>query len=160
MAQTRWLNAEEQRTWRAFMEATQLFVERLDRELQADAGMSHASYEILVRLSESPNHMMRMSELAGACLSSRSRLSHAVDRLERLGWVERVECPTDARGAYAVLTDKGFGVLEQAARGHVEGVRTHLFDQLTDEQVGQLRGISEAVLTHLTSLGNKYESEA
>lgn len=146
---TRWLNEEEQRTWRAFLHASRALWDTLDRELQRDAGMPHAYYEILVRLSEAPNRMLRMSDLAQATSSSRSRLSHAVARLEEYGWVRREDCPTDRRGQLAVLTDAGFRVLEAAAHGHVEGVRTHLFDQLTPEQVAQLREISEAMLDHL-----------
>jgi DNA-binding MarR family transcriptional regulator len=146
---TRWLNEEEQRTWRAFLHASRALWDALDRELQRDAGMPHAYYEILVRLSEAPNRMLRMSDLADATSSSRSRLSHAVARLEEYGWVRREDCPTDRRGQLAVLTDAGFRVLETAAPGHVEGVRTHLFDQLTPEQVIHLRQISEAMLDHL-----------
>ncbi|GAA4472601.1 MarR family winged helix-turn-helix transcriptional regulator [Phytohabitans houttuyneae] len=146
---TRWLNDEEQRTWRAFLHASRALWDTLDRELQRDAGMPHAYYEILVRLSEAPNRMLRMSDLAEATSSSRSRLSHAVARLEEYGWVRREDCPTDRRGQLAVLTDQGFSVLADAAHGHVEGVRTHLFDQLTPEQVAQLRQISEAMLDHL-----------
>jgi DNA-binding MarR family transcriptional regulator len=146
---TRWLNEEEQRTWRAFLHASRALWDTLDRELQRDAGMPHAYYEILVRLSEAPNRMLRMSDLAEATSSSRSRLSHAVSRLEEYGWVRREDCPTDRRGQLAVLTDPGFRVLEAAAPGHVEGVRTHLFDQLAPEQVKALREISEAMLDHL-----------
>src|SRR5215210_5294661 len=124
---TRWLDAEEQRTWRAFLGATQLLFEQLDRELQRDAGMPHAYYEILVRLSEAPGRVLRMSELADRSGSSRSRLSHAVSRLEDLGWVRREECPTDRRGLLAVLTDEGAAVLAAAAPGHVEAVRRQLF---------------------------------
>jgi len=151
VTKTRWLNREEQRTWRAFLAASQLLFDRLERQLQRDAGMPHGYYEILVNLSEAPNRMMRMSDLAEQSMGSRSRLTHAVDRLEEIGWLERVECPEDKRGAFARLTDKGFAVLEKAAHGHVEAVRTYLFDQLSGQQVEQLRDISEAVLSHLAS---------
>lgn len=146
---TRWLDADEQQTWRAFLAASRGLMDALDRELQRDAGMPHAYYEILVRLSETPGHSLRMSDLAQACGSSRSRLSHAVARLEETGWVRREDCPTDRRGQLAVLTDEGYAVLEAAAPGHVEGVRRHLFDALTPSQVDQLRRISEAVLSTL-----------
>ncbi|HEY8691173.1 MAG TPA: MarR family transcriptional regulator [Chloroflexota bacterium] len=149
MAKTRWLNPEEQRTWRAFLAASQMLLDQLERELQRDARMPHTYYEILVNLSEAPDRMMRMSDLAERSLSSRSRLTHAVDRLEQLGWIERIQCPEDRRGAYARLTDKGFGVIEKAAPGHVAAVRTHLFDQLSNEQVKQLCEISEAISSHL-----------
>lgn len=149
MSEPRWLDDDEQRTWRAFLGANRLLFDRLDRELQRDAGMPHTYYEILVWLSETPGRSMRMSELADRTLSSRSRLSHAVSRLEEAGWVRRDDCPTDRRGALAVLTDEGFAKLVSAAPGHVEGVRTHLFDQLTPEQVVQMRTISEAIRDHL-----------
>jgi hypothetical protein len=72
-----------------------------------------------------------------------------VARLEEAGWVRRETCPTDRRGFMAVLTDEGFAALAAAAPGHVEGVRSHLFDRLSEEQVAQLRAISEAVGDHL-----------
>ncbi|MEU8298564.1 MarR family transcriptional regulator [Micromonospora sp. NPDC048909] len=147
---TRWLDQDEQRTWRAFLAASRGLMDALDRELQRDAGMPHAYYEILVRLSESPERALRMSELADATGSSRSRLSHAVARLESAGWVRREECPTDRRGQVAHLTDAGFATLAAAAPGHVEGVRRHLFDALTPAQVDQLRRISESLVEHLT----------
>ncbi|MGC4789733.1 MarR family winged helix-turn-helix transcriptional regulator [Micromonospora sp. DT178] len=147
---TRWLDPDEQRTWRAYLTASRALMEALDRELQRDAGMPHAYYEILVRLSEAPRRRLRMSDLAEASGSSRSRLSHAVARLEAAGWVRREECPTDRRGQIAVLTDEGFATLAAAAPGHVEGVRRHLFDALTPAQVDQLRRISETLAAHLT----------
>jgi DNA-binding MarR family transcriptional regulator len=143
--ETRWLDAEEQRAWRAYLTATRGLGDTLDRELQRDSGLPHAYYEILVRLSEAPDRALRMSSLAESSNSSRSRLSHAVARLEEAGWVERRDCPTDRRGQVAVLTDKGFAALEAAAPGHVRGVREHLFDRLTPEQVRQLREICEAI---------------
>src|SRR5258705_13211354 len=86
---TRWLDDDERATWRAFLAATHLLMDRLDRELQSGVGIPHAYYEILVRLSEAPGRAMRMSDLAERCHSSRSRLSHAVRRLEEDGWVRR-----------------------------------------------------------------------
>ncbi|KXK60053.1 MarR family transcriptional regulator [Micromonospora rosaria] len=148
---TRWLDPDEQRTWRAFLSASRGLMETLDRELQRDAGMPHAYYEILVRLSEAPDRRMRMSELATETASSRSRLSHAAARLEAAGWIRREECPTDRRGQLAVLTEQGFATLAAAAPGHVEGVRRHLFDALSPAQVDQLRRISEAVADQLNA---------
>ncbi len=145
MAGTRWLSEEEQRTWRAFLAAIQLLTDELDRELQRDADMPHTYYEILVALSEAPCRTLRMSQLADRCWSSRSRLSHAVSRLEEAGWVRREACPTDKRGSLAVLTDQGFAALEAAAPGHVEAVRRAVFDVLTPEQIRQLGEISATI---------------
>jgi DNA-binding MarR family transcriptional regulator len=145
----RWLDAEEQKAWRAWLYSSLLLQDRLDRELTHETGISHAYYEILVALSETPGRMMRMSELADRCLSSRSRLSHAVSRLEERGWVRRQVCAEDGRGQLAVLTDEGFAALEAAAPIHVESVRTHLFDQLSPQQVAAMRDIGETLLRHL-----------
>lgn len=146
---TRWLSAQEQQTWRAFLSATKLVFEQLDRELQRDTGIQHAYYEILVRLSEAPDRALRMSALADRSQSSRSRLSHAVARLEENGWVTRESCAEDKRGQTARLTDQGFDALAAAAPAHVESVRTRVFDPLTSEQQDALREISTALLAAL-----------
>jgi DNA-binding MarR family transcriptional regulator len=150
---TRWLDEEEQRAWRAYLTSSRLLFSQLDRELQRDSGIPHTYYDILVRLSESTDRTLRMSDLADASDSSRSRLSHAVARLEEAGWVRRESCPTDRRGSFATLTDAGFAALEAAAPGHVEGVRRHLFDRLTPAQVACLREIGDAILHGLSRCG-------
>jgi DNA-binding MarR family transcriptional regulator len=146
---TRWLDDDEQRTWRAFHSAQRLLFDHLERQLQQDAGLPHAYYEILVRLSEAPGRTLRMSQLADNSLSSRSRLSHAVARLEAAGWVRRRACAEDRRGSFAELTDEGLAKLHESARGHVEAVRQELFDPLTRDQQHALREISETLLARL-----------
>lgn len=152
MAATRWLNQEEQRTWRTFMFATKLLWEQLERELDQGTDVPSPYYEVLVRLSETPDRRLRLSELADRSQSSRSRLSHSLARLEALGWIRREACESDRRGAFAVLTDEGYAALEAAAPVHVESVRAHLFDQLDPEQLEQLRTICERLLEHLVTL--------
>jgi DNA-binding MarR family transcriptional regulator len=147
---TRWLSTDEQLAWRAYLEATTLLFDALDRQLQRDSGIPHGYYEILVRLSEEDTHSMRMSELADATRSSRSRLSHAVARLEDRGWVERQDCATDRRGQLAVLTDIGVAALEAAAPGHVSAVRQLVIERLSPEQIGQLRDIGNAIVNGLS----------
>lgn len=147
----RWLDDEEQATWRAFLASTRLLMDLLDRELQAGAGMPHSYYEVLVRLSEAPGGQVRMSDLAERCHSSRSRLSHAVGRLEEAGWVRRETVESDRRGAVAVLTPAGEAALEAAAPIHVDGVRRHLFDRLTPQQADALGEISRTLYDHLAA---------
>jgi DNA-binding MarR family transcriptional regulator len=149
MAETRWLSDDEQRTWRAFLATTALLASALDRQLQRDANMTHASYIVLAMLSEAPGRALRMSELAMRSNSSQSRMSHTVARLEDRGWVRREKSAEDRRGNIAVLTDAGWEVLDAAAPGHVSAVRDNLFDQLSAEQVGQLREICATVLAKL-----------
>jgi DNA-binding MarR family transcriptional regulator len=150
----RWLDESERRVWLAWLFATRLLWDELERDLQHQTGMGFGYYDILVMLSESPGRTRRMSELADATQSSRSRLSHAVARLEEFGWIRRESCPTDRRGANAVLTDAGLEALRAAAPHHVESVRTHLFDQLSPEQLDELRVISERLLDHLLPIAD------
>jgi DNA-binding MarR family transcriptional regulator len=149
MSETRWLSADEQRAWRAYLEATNLLFDELEHQLQRDSGIPHAYYEILVRLSEEPDRSMRMSELAERTRSSRSRLSHAVARLEERGWVERLDCDTDRRGQIAHLTDVGFAALAAAAPAHVAAVRANIIDRLSPDQIAQLTQIGQVIIDGL-----------
>jgi DNA-binding MarR family transcriptional regulator len=129
-----WLDAEQQWLWRQWIAASTLLPDRLSRDLYQAHGISLADYEILVRLSESPQRRVRMSELADKTLSSRSRLSHQIDRMEKAGLVTREMCTEDRRGQWCVLTDVGWDLLVAAAPDHVESVRRHLVDVLSPEQ--------------------------
>lgn len=106
-------------------------------------------YEILVRLSEAPDRMIRMTQLAGETFSSKSRLSHAISRLESAGMVERVGCDTDKRGWFAKLTDHGYACLEQAAPDHVHSVRRHLMDALSQDDFLALGRTMATIVAHL-----------
>ena len=149
MKGTRWLDEDEQRTWRSFLEATRLLWERLEAELQRDAGMPVSYYQVLVHLSEAPGLGLRMSELARATGSSRSRLSHAMARLEAAGWTQRRSCAADGRGEVAVLTAQGLAALEQAAPGHVTAVREGLFDALSPSQARELGRVCQQIIDGL-----------
>ena len=158
--QTRWLSESEQRAWRGFLNACKRLFPEMDAHLQHVAGIPHGYYEILVRLSEAPGRELRMTQLADASTSSKSRLSHAVARLEARGWVERLACPTDRRGQIARLTDSGFAALDAAAHQHVEQVRRMVFDQLTPAQVEQLAAISAAIEAGVDEVSSSPAAEA
>jgi DNA-binding MarR family transcriptional regulator len=146
---TRWLDDEEQRAWRSFLRAAAAIDEALDRQLQRDAGMPHIYYGLLVQLAQAPRRQMRMTQLAKDVKITRSRLSHAVARLERNGWVRREDCPSDKRGQNAVLTDEGYEMLRRSAPGHVRAVRQAMFDRLTPEQVRSFGEIMQIIATGL-----------
>ncbi|MGW7411416.1 MarR family winged helix-turn-helix transcriptional regulator [Streptomyces sp. NPDC054863] len=149
----RWLSKEEQRVWRAYIHATTLLDDTLDRQLQRDAGMPHMYYGLLVKLAQAPDRRMRMTELAKHAKITRSRLSHAVSRLERNGWVRRQDCPSDKRGQNAILTEEGYAVLKEAAPEHVSLVRKAMFDRLSEEQVRQLGEIMGVIADGLEPTG-------
>ena len=145
-----WLDAEQQHTWRAYLVGTTLLMDRLDRDLRAHHDLSLPEYEVLVRLSETPDRTLRMAQLADNLAHSRSRLTHTIRRMEEQGLVTRVPCVEDARGVNCTMTEKGWQVLVAAAPSHVQSVRDHLVDVLTPEQFAALGDAMETVRLHLT----------
>lgn len=146
---TRWLSADEQRAWRAFLTGARRLMDQLDQELKAQ-GLTHDDYGVLVALSEADDDRLRMSELADLSVESRSRLSHHIGRLEGRGLVSRQSCPDDRRGAWAVLTDEGRATIEAVAPHHVAGVREHFLDRLHD---GELASLGEVFTRISDALG-------
>ncbi len=143
------MDDREQRAWRAYILMSHLLDAALDRQLQRDSGLAHTHYGILVALSEAPGHSLRMSDLAATQRFSQSRLTHAIARLERDGYVERRRCAEDGRGQFAVLTPTGMEALRAAAPGHAAEVRTLVFDRLSPAQVDQLEDIAATLLEGL-----------
>jgi DNA-binding MarR family transcriptional regulator len=144
-----WLTLDQQQAWRAWLSASRLLTDRLNRDLQDQQGLTSADYEILVWLSEAPERRLRMSELAERTLSSRSRLSHQIDRMEQAGLVARFVCTEDRRGSFAALTDTGWATLVAAAPDHVASVRSHLVDALTPEELRTLGAACQKISDRL-----------
>lgn len=151
----RWLTPGEQRTWRALVWSSQVLQESLDRQLQREAGMPHAYYTILVRMSELPGRRCTMTELAQMTQFSASRLSHAMTRLEKRDWITRAKDRRDPRTTIATLTDTGFEALRVAAPSHVEHVRSIIFDRFDDEEQKQLRTLCEKLLDTFADLEDR-----
>ena len=146
-----WLTAGEQEAWRAYLATSKLLFRQLDRDLNP-FGLSGNDYEILVVLSEAPDHRLRMTDLADATAQSRSRLSHQITRMEAAGLVRRDTCPGDKRGLFAVLTGTGMATIERVAPYHVESVRRHFIDLLTPEQLDTLREGYAEINGHLRQI--------
>lgn len=138
---TKWLTETEQTAWRLWLDVTQRLFIAFEDDLQATTDLTMSDYEILVTLSESPDHQARMSELADRALISRSRLTYRVDRLVKKGFIVRADAGTDRRGVVARLTDDGLRHLQEAAPSHVASVQQRLFDHLSDADVAALTGI-------------------
>jgi DNA-binding MarR family transcriptional regulator len=150
----RWLDAEERAAWLSLAGMMTLLPAALDAQLQRDAGLSHFEYMVLAMLSERPSRTARMSELAGLANGSLSRLSHVARRLEAQGLITREACPDDGRATNAVLTDAGYAKVVETAPGHVENVRTLVFDALEPAQHDQLRAIGAAILGRVNPGGD------
>lgn len=148
-ADPRWLDAREARAWRGYMRMRALLDLQISRDLARDAGLSDADYQVLVGLSEAPGGRVRLVELAQLMLWSKSRLAHQLDRMTRRGLVRRDADPANARAAVVVLTGHGRDVIERAAPAHVESVRRHFLDLLTDAQIDAIAQATETVVAHL-----------
>jgi len=146
---TRWLDADQQRSWRGFALGLTLLLDRLDADLQNAFGLSLTEYEILVRLSERPEQSMRMAQLADALAHSRSRVTHTVARMENAGLVNRSTSPEDGRGIVCTLTDRGYDLLVEAAPVHVQGVRDYLVDLASRDDFAALGRVMNAVADRL-----------
>ncbi|MEV0947193.1 MarR family transcriptional regulator [Rhodococcus sp. NPDC049939] len=142
---TEWLSPAEMRAWRSYLDANQRLMNVLNKDLQDRHDLSLADYRILVLLTDSPDGSLRMSDLADGVLSSRSRLTHQIRRMEAQGMVTRSTCLEDGRGVLAVITDEGRARVAEAAPTHVAGVRSNLIDLLTSSQLELLTEVFERV---------------
>ncbi|MGI5155371.1 MarR family winged helix-turn-helix transcriptional regulator [Microbispora sp. CA-102843] len=149
MDSPRWLDADEQRAWRAYVRMQGRLTARLNRQLQADSGLSLADYEVLVQLTDREEGRLRPYELQRDLQWEQSRLSHHLTRMQRRGLVRREECADDGRGAYVVISEEGRRAITAAAPGHVETVRRLFFAGLTREQVAALERLAADVLDRL-----------
>ncbi len=145
-----WLNADEQRAWRAYVRMSSLLPAQLNRQLQRDSGLTLPEYEVLVQLSETPARRLRPFQICEALNWEQSRLSHQLSRMERRGLVTREECEADGRGAFVVLTAAGAEAIGAAAPGHVAAVRSLIFDRLTGDQLAAFEQACSAIVDALT----------
>jgi DNA-binding MarR family transcriptional regulator len=144
-----WLNGQEMRCWRAFVEASGGVIQLLDGCLKREAGVTFDDYEVLVHLSEAEGRRLRMSDLSSRLLHSQSRVTQRVDRLMCRGWVQREKCQEDRRVTYAVLTNSGFEAISRAAPLHVSHVRQHLLDFLEPAELLVLSRAYQRLVGHV-----------
>jgi DNA-binding MarR family transcriptional regulator len=137
-------------TWNSYLKATRVLFDTLDRTLTEEAGLSLPDYIVLFRLSQSGDDGTRMSDLADAAVFSRSRISHAIRRLEDEGLVERRACPTDRRGSYGYLTESGRTKLALAEAVHTEVVRRCFLEPVGDTD-SVFREATDRILSTLGS---------
>jgi DNA-binding MarR family transcriptional regulator len=144
-----WLDAREDRAWRAFMHARHQLNARLNQQLLRDSGLSDAEYEILAVLSEHPIGQMPSQELAALVHWEKSRLSHQIRRMQDRGLVAREPNPADGRSAMVCLLPAGRRAIEDAAPKHVHNVRRQFIDLFTPAELDTFAALNERVLHYL-----------
>lgn len=144
-----WLSDEQQRAWVKFIAVVELLPGVLDTQLQRDSDLTHFEYFALAMLSEAPNRVFRMTELASATNATLPRLSHVVSRLEKRGYIERSPCPDDRRATNAHLTEAGWEKVVATAPGHVNTVRENVIDPLNSGDIADLNRIMGKMLVKL-----------
>jgi DNA-binding MarR family transcriptional regulator len=150
---TRWLTEEEVASWLPLAGVMLKLNPALDSQLQRDSDMTLFDYLCLAMLSEEPEFTMTMSELAGRTNSSLSRLSHVISKLERRGWVCRSRSDVSRRVTLVRMTEEGHEVLVAAAPGHVETVRSLIYEDLAAEDVESLRRVMTHILQRIEASG-------
>ena len=145
----KWLTAAEVDSWLSVVRLMTWLPWSIDQQLRRDSNLGMVEYQVMARLSQSPERTLRMSLLADLANASLSRLSHLVKRLEERGLVRREPDPADGRFTNAILTDEGYARLVASAPGHVENVRALVIDAFSAAELRQLREASERILARI-----------
>jgi DNA-binding MarR family transcriptional regulator len=141
--------------WLAFLRAHAAVSRALEAELEAEQSMSLADYEALMQLAHADGRRLRMSELADRMILTRSGISRLVDRLVAAEYVEREACSTDARGAYAVLTEAGYVRLQAASPTHLRGIDEHFLSAIPPADCEAFVRVLEGILDGLARPGRQ-----
>ncbi|KUI36568.1 MarR family transcriptional regulator [Mycobacterium sp. IS-1496] len=138
------LDPAQRRAWLAYMRVYHRLEFEMNRQLQADSGLSLADYTVLNALTNAPRDRAQVNVLATTIGWERSRLSHHLQRMSRRGLVERSVSDGDRRATDIVLTDHGRREFEAAAPGHAARVKALFFSDLNPAQNDALADILEA----------------
>ncbi|GAA4564095.1 MarR family winged helix-turn-helix transcriptional regulator [Planotetraspora kaengkrachanensis] len=143
------LSAPELAAWRSLAMMIHLVDLHLERQVQADAGMPHSHYKVMVLLSEAPHRTVGLKELADTLQYSQSRISHALRALERAQLVRREPTPEPGRAQQAVLTDDGLQLVRRIGPLQIAAVRAHVLADLTPLQVEHLQDVADTIVATL-----------
>ncbi|QYF73566.1 MarR family winged helix-turn-helix transcriptional regulator [Cryobacterium sp. PAMC25264] len=145
------LSGDRLAAWASIATLLERLPAALDAQLQRDSGLTHYEHGLLFALDSAPGRSLRMSVLAGYASSTLSRLSRAISRLEKKGWVRREVDPTDGRFTLAILSHDGHALVTASTPAHHALVEELVFESLTAAQVRQLADISGRIATTIDS---------
>jgi DNA-binding MarR family transcriptional regulator len=150
MGSPKWLNETEMLAWRSFITTSGDLIRTIEKDLQK-FGLDFGDYQLLVMLSEAPDHRLRMCDLADTLRLSRSGLTRRMQGVVKAKLVARTQSKEDARSAIAQLTPKGFSLLKKAAPHHVGSVRRQMIDLLTESEAKAIGSAFTKISRHLNT---------
>ena len=133
----------------SFLVAQARLTAKISEELEIAGHISLEVFDVLKALDEHSDDKMRMSELADKVVLSRSGLTRKIDRLERLGYIVRTDCPEDRRGSYAELTEKGRDAHEKAWPVLCSAITNNFGDRMTEGESRQLAALMKRIIDPL-----------
>lgn len=143
------LDAEQLGAYFALMEVSSLLQYAVDEHLRADGDVSYVQFQILARLTDTPEGRLRMTDLADGIVYSRSGLTYQAGLLEKRGLITRSPAPDDERSVMVAVTDTGRALVAQVLPGHIEVVRRLLFSSLGRRDLSTLSGILDRIRGHM-----------
>lgn len=128
----------QKQAWVAFYVSHMVLSRKIESALDAAGQPSLEVYDVLLRLELADGHGLKMSELASHILYSRSGLTRLVDRLVKLGWIERMACPKDRRSIYARLTPAGLTAREAAWPVYRAAIQEHFGSKISEAEANEV----------------------
>jgi MarR family 2-MHQ and catechol resistance regulon transcriptional repressor len=124
-------------TFGRLVEAQSSLSRDLGRALEKECGITHTTFEVLLRISRADGAQLSMSTLAEQVVLTGGGVTRLLDRMIQLGLVQRVACATDRRVSFAALTPAGQNVLAQAKQVHAANLRL-VFKDLSSAELADL----------------------
>ena len=143
------LSSTELAAYFAFTEVSSLLRHAVEKQLRDVGKLSYVQFQVLARLRDAPNGSQRMTDLADDLVYSRSGLTYQAQLLEERGLLTRTPSPEDERSTIAAITAEGREVLAKVFPGHIEVVKSLLFESLAGDDVEVLARVMTQVSGHL-----------
>ena len=137
---------EEFAAWRGMLRVHSAVFRELDRQLLAEHGFGIDSYGVMITLVGAPARRVPIGELGLRRNLSPSGISRSVDRLAKLGLVERANNPDDGRSLLVGLTANGLRRLREAQVSHHRIVREMLLSHFDRRDLTRLGALWEKAM--------------
>jgi DNA-binding MarR family transcriptional regulator len=135
--------------WTSLLRAHATLLRQLDSDLEEETGLGLADFDVLAQLALAGGEL-RMKDLAGRALISRSGMTRRVARLVEGGLVRRANTDLDGRGVVVTLTNAGVVRLTETAPVHARGISNLFVARLDDQELAVLENALNKVTVDCT----------